>query len=91
MVQEALPVLVEPAFVSGALLLVRWPLVFRQVGHCTAGTGLPADVFLGRWLLISAGLFAASTAVLLVRMWRGSRAARRARRAQEAAARKATK
>ncbi|WP_327255856.1 hypothetical protein [Streptomyces sp. NBC_01244] len=80
-----------PAFVSGVLLLVWWPLVFRQVGHYTAGTGLPADVFLGRWLLITAGLFAASAAVLLVRMWRGSRAALRARRAQEAAARKATK
>ncbi|WP_329383245.1 hypothetical protein OG625_21030 [Streptomyces sp. NBC_01351] len=79
-----------PAFVSGVLLLVWWPLVFRQVGHFTASTALPADGFLARWLLITAGLFAASAVVLLVRTWRGTRAVRRAARAQRQA-RKATK
>ncbi|MGW8776490.1 hypothetical protein ACWGNM_00225 [Streptomyces sp. NPDC055796] len=70
-----------PAFVSGVLLLVWWPLVFRQVGHYTAATALPADGFLGRWLLITAVLFAASAAVLVVRTRRWSRAQRQARRA----------
>ncbi|MFB7467810.1 hypothetical protein ACFCZ1_30705 [Streptomyces sp. NPDC056224] len=70
-----------PAFVSGVLLLVWWPLVFRQVGHYTAGTALPADGFLARWLLITAGLFAASAVVLGVRTWHRSRARRRGRSA----------
>ncbi|MFJ3516828.1 hypothetical protein [Streptomyces sp. NPDC090131] len=67
-----------PAFLSGLLLLVWWPLILRRVGHYTAATALPADVFLGRWLLITAGLFIASAAVLLLRMWHGSRPARSA-------------
>ncbi|MFJ3974186.1 hypothetical protein [Streptomyces sp. NPDC090021] len=79
-----------PAFVAGVLLLVWWPLVFRRVDHFTAYTGLPADGFLTRWLLITAVLFAASAVVLLVRMWHGTRASRRAARAQ-AKARKARK
>ncbi|MFE0601549.1 hypothetical protein ACFW2T_11200 [Streptomyces sp. NPDC058892] len=79
-----------PAFVAGVLLLVWWPLVLRRVDHFTAATALPADVFLTRWLLITAALFAASAAVLLVRMWHGTRAGRRAARAQ-ARARRATK
>ncbi|MEV7558298.1 hypothetical protein [Streptomyces sp. NPDC089795] len=77
-----------PAFVSGLLLLVWWPLVLRRVDHYTAATALPADVFLGRWLLITAALFAASAVILLVRRWQASgprrRAARRRRRARAA-------
>ncbi|MER7463187.1 hypothetical protein [Streptomyces sp. NPDC097981] len=77
-----------PAFVSGLLLLVWWPLILRRVGHYTAATGLPADVFLGRWLLITAALFAGSAATLLIRTWHESgprrRAARRRRRARSA-------
>lgn len=68
-----------PAFVSGVLLLVYWPLVLGQVGHFTSSTGLPADVFLGRWLLITACLFAASAAVLAVRLWNAGGEARKAR------------
>ncbi|MFJ3202649.1 hypothetical protein [Streptomyces sp. NPDC086989] len=68
-----------PAFVSGVLLLVWWPLIFTRVDHYTAATALPADGFLGRWLLITAALFAASAVVLAVRMWRWSRARRQAR------------
>ncbi|WP_347232478.1 hypothetical protein [Streptomyces sp. C] len=60
-----------PAFVSGVLLLVYWPLVLGEVGHYTVTTGLPSGVFLGRWLLITACLFAASAAVLAVRLWAG--------------------
>ncbi|MFJ7990099.1 hypothetical protein [Streptomyces sp. NPDC096351] len=68
-----------PAFVSGMLLLVYWPLVLGRVGHYTSSTALPADVFLRRWLLITASLFAASAAVLGVRVWRRSRGGRRVR------------
>ncbi|MFK0237531.1 hypothetical protein [Streptomyces vinaceus] len=70
-----------PAFVSGVLLLVWWPLVLHRVEHYTAATALPADGFLGRWLLITATLFAASALVLVVRTWRWSRAQRQARSA----------
>ncbi|MFF2198289.1 hypothetical protein [Streptomyces sp. NPDC058157] len=78
-----------PAFVSGVLLLVYWPLVLGRVDHFTLSTGLPSDVFLGRWLLITACLFAASAAVLAVRLWHGGRDARRARaRARRAARRR---
>lgn len=62
-----------PAFVSGLLLLVWWPLILRQVPHYTAATALPADGFLGRWLLISACLFAGSALCLLLRMRRATR------------------
>ncbi|MFF1342926.1 hypothetical protein ACFVYT_34480 [Streptomyces sp. NPDC058290] len=79
-----------PAFVSGLLLLVWWPLILRRVGHYTAATALPADVFLGRWLLITAALFAASAATFLVRRWNESRPRRRAERRQRRA-RSATK
>ncbi|MCX4695442.1 hypothetical protein [Streptomyces sp. NBC_01408] len=68
-----------PAFVSGVLLLVWWPLILGQVGHFTAATALPADGFLARWLLITAVLFAASAVVLIVRTRARSRAQRQAR------------
>ncbi|MER7956503.1 hypothetical protein [Streptomyces sp. NPDC096030] len=73
-----------PLFVAGLLLLVWWPLVLGRVDHYTAYTGLPADGFLERWLLITAALFVASAAILVVRRWHESaprrRAARRERR-----------
>ncbi|MFE3021923.1 hypothetical protein [Streptomyces sp. NPDC059256] len=61
-----------PVFLSGLLLLVWWPLILRRVPHYTAATGLPADVFLGRWLLITAALFAVSAICLLTRMRRSA-------------------
>ncbi|MCY0941429.1 hypothetical protein [Streptomyces antarcticus] len=70
-----------PAFVSGVLLLVWWPLVLRRVDHFTTATALPADGFLPWWLLITAALFAASAAVLIVRTRQWSRAQRQARSA----------
>ncbi|MFC8272476.1 hypothetical protein ACFUJR_08030 [Streptomyces sp. NPDC057271] len=78
-----------PVFVSGLLLLVWWPLILGRVDHYTAYTGLPADGFLGRWLLVTAALLVASAATLLVRRWHASaprrRSARRRRRARRAA------
>jgi hypothetical protein len=61
-----------PAFLSLLLLLVYWPLVLRNSAHSYAlTTGLGIDVFLGRWLLITAALFVASGVWLLLRLWRG--------------------
>lgn len=56
-----------PAALSGLLLLVWFPLIAGSVAHYEAATGLPGDVFLSRWLLITAGLFALSALWLL---WR---------------------
>lgn len=77
-----------PLFVAGLLLLVWWPLILGRVDRYTAYTGLPADGFLERWLLITAALFVASAAILVVRRWHESaprrRAARRERRERAA-------
>ncbi|MFJ9406752.1 hypothetical protein [Streptomyces sp. NPDC101393] len=59
-----------PAFVALLLLLVWYPLVLNRVPGFTSYTALPAGVFWARWLLITAGLFAASALCLLVSMWR---------------------
>ncbi|MFD7541714.1 hypothetical protein [Streptomyces sp. NPDC059819] len=57
-----------PAFLSGVLLLTYFPLVLGQVHDFTTYTGLPDNVFLGHWLLVTAALFAISALVLLARM-----------------------
>ncbi|MER5178736.1 hypothetical protein ABT009_10245 [Streptomyces sp. NPDC002896] len=63
-----------PALLSGLLLLVWFPLISRHVERRYAlGTGLSADVFLSRWLLVSAALFAISALWLVARMWRTAR------------------
>lgn len=49
-----------PAFLSGLLALVWFPLIFVPPRHYEAATGLPPGVFLGRWLLVTAVLFAVS-------------------------------
>ncbi|MFG2480702.1 hypothetical protein [Streptomyces fagopyri] len=79
-----------PAFVAGLLFLVWWPLILRQGGKYTADTSLSPDVFLPRWLLITAALFLASAIVLIVRTWLRLRPERKRIRVQ-ARARRATK
>ncbi|MEV6259171.1 hypothetical protein AB0M42_00090 [Streptomyces sp. NPDC051784] len=59
-----------PVFLSGLLFLTYFPLILRQGDRFTAYTTLPDDVFLGRWLLISAVLFALSALALLIRVFR---------------------
>ncbi|MFC4492542.1 hypothetical protein ACFPA8_00105 [Streptomyces ovatisporus] len=59
-----------PAFVSLVLLLVWYPLILERVDHYTSFTGLDDGVFWGRWLLITAALFAVSALCLVVRTWR---------------------
>lgn len=72
-----------PAFLSGLLLLVWFPLIAGQVERYEASTGLPADVFLTRWLAVTAALFAGAA---LCRVLQVRRARRRARKERPEAA-----
>ncbi|MEU4931921.1 hypothetical protein AB0G54_36375 [Streptomyces yokosukanensis] len=65
-----------PAFLSGLLLLVWFPLVFRLAVPYPGDTALSDSVYLGRWLAITGVLFAASAVVFAVRLRRLRRAGR---------------
>ncbi len=63
-----------PAVISGVLLLVTFPLVLRLSDNDYArASGLHESVYLMRWLLVTAGLFALSAVLYVVRWarWRG--------------------
>ncbi len=62
-----------PAFLSGLLLLVWFPLITRQTERYEPASGLSPDVFLGNWLLITAALFLLSGLWLVVRTVRPRR------------------
>lgn len=63
-----------PVFLSGLLLLTYFPLILGRVSRrYTLYSTLSADVFLGRWLIITAVLFALSAVALLIRMGRSRR------------------
>lgn len=62
-----------PAFLSGLLLLMWFPLITRQAVHYEPASGLSPDVFLGNWLLITAALFTVSALWLVVRTVRSRR------------------
>jgi uncharacterized membrane protein len=67
-----------PALLSGLLLLVWYPLVAGPADRTfMRATGLSKDVYLERWLLLSAALFAASAVVFALRLPRLRRAAGR--------------
>jgi hypothetical protein len=67
-----------PAVVSGAMLLVYWPLiVVRADRNYVRATGQHVEGFATRWLLITAGLFLASAVVYAARAGARGRAARR--------------
>ncbi|MFF1360859.1 hypothetical protein [Streptomyces sp. NPDC058297] len=80
-----------PAFLSGLLLLVWFPLITRaREEHYALVTGHSGDAFLPRWLLLTAALFAASalwfvsvTFLAPASPWRQARRARRQERARE--------
>lgn len=65
-----------PAALSLLLLLVWFPLITGQVERYESATGLPAGVFLARWLLVTAALFGGSALWLLLRRLRTSRTSR---------------
>ncbi|WP_326714413.1 hypothetical protein OG758_40445 [Streptomyces sp. NBC_01474] len=80
-----------PAFLSGLLLLVWFPLITRaREDHYALVTGHSGDAFLPRWLLLTAALFAASalwfvavTFLAPASPWRQARMARREGRERE--------
>jgi hypothetical protein len=64
-----------PAALSGLLLLVWFPLISGRVAdRYESATGMPASGFLGRWLLITALLFAGSALLLALRVRRATKA-----------------
>ncbi|MFD9863883.1 hypothetical protein [Streptomyces alboflavus] len=73
-----------PAALSLLLLLVWYPLITRQVPRYERSTALPADVFLTRWLLVTAALFAGSALWFAVRAWSAARSASRSGREEGA-------
>ena len=63
-----------PAALSGLLLLVWFPLISGRVAESYEPvTGLSADGFLTRWLLITAVLFGGSALLLVLRMRRATK------------------
>lgn len=57
-----------PALLSGLLLLVFAPVIFRRSeGAYGAASGLDQQIFLGRWLLITGVLFLSSAVLYAVR------------------------
>ncbi len=62
-----------PAGLSLLLLVVYFPLILRvDPDRFMDTTGLSVDGYLGRWLLISAGLFLISGVVYAIRLRRGA-------------------
>jgi hypothetical protein len=59
-----------PLFLSGVLLLVWFPLIFDLAPAYQDATGLSEGVYLGRWLAITAALFAASALTFAVKLRR---------------------
>ncbi len=65
-----------PALLSGLLLLVFAPVIFRRSeGAYGVASGLDQHVYLGRWLLITGVLFLGSAVLYALRGRRASRAA----------------
>lgn len=63
-----------PAALSALLLLVWFPLITGRVtDRYESSTGLSADDFLARWLLITAVLFGASAALFVLRLRRAAK------------------
>lgn len=64
-----------PALMSGTLLLVFAPLVLRRSTETfERKSGLDGDVYLGRWLAVTAVLFVASALLWVGARWRAARA-----------------
>lgn len=62
-----------PAVVSGVLLLVWAPLILQLSTAYTPASGLTAQPYPGRWLAVTAALFAASAGLFVIRLIRTRR------------------
>jgi type IV secretory pathway TrbD component len=63
-----------PAALSLMLLLVWFPLISGRVaGRYPSATGMSADGFLARWLLLTAALFGGSAVLFLLRLRRATK------------------
>jgi hypothetical protein len=71
-----------PAALSGILLLIWFPLIFRLPRRFPATTTLPLGPYLWHWLAVTGVLFllSASALALRLRMRRGPRGKRKMRR-----------
>src|SRR6201996_9305533 len=68
-----------PAVLSGLLLLIWFPLIFRLPARFPASTTLPLDPYLWHWLAVTGALFLLSATALALRLGAARRRARRAR------------
>jgi hypothetical protein len=60
-----------PAVISGVLLGISFPLVFRlSEGYYSSVTGLSESPYLGHWLFVTGVLFAGSALIYAVRLGR---------------------
>lgn len=69
-----------PAALSGMLLLIWFPLIFRLPARFPATTTLSLDPYLWHWLGVTGGLFLLSAAALAWRLRTGRRATPKGRR-----------
>ena len=65
-----------PVVLSGLLLLIWFPLIFRLPAHFPASTTLPLDPYLWHWLAVTGALFLLSATALALRLGVGHRRAR---------------
>jgi hypothetical protein len=69
-----------PTALSGMLLLIWFPLIFRLPAHFPASTTLPLDPYLWHWLAVTGALYLLSAAALAWRLRTGRRGRRKSRR-----------
>jgi len=67
-----------PAALSGMLLLIWFPLIFRLPRHFPASTTLPLDPYLWHWLAVTGVLFLMSAVAFALRLRIERRRARKA-------------
>ncbi|MGW1682640.1 hypothetical protein [Saccharopolyspora sp. NPDC002376] len=65
-----------PTFLSGVLLIVWFPLILDLSELYPSAARLPENVYLGRWLAITAVLFGASALAFAIKLRRVRRATR---------------
>lgn len=62
-----------PIMGSVMLLIVWSPMILGRASSYRAATGLTTDVYMGRWLAVTAGLFLVSAVLLAIRILRSGR------------------